>query len=368
MKITGAVLERLDAEAPYAKSRPLSICEIELAPPGPTEVLVQIESAGVCRSDLSVVQGHRPRPVPMLLGHEAAGIVKKAGSACQQVEPGDRVVMTFLPRCGECSACHTEGRVPCSVGSAANGSGLLCSGESRLSREGSALYHHLGVSAFATHAIVDERSLVKVDPDIPSEIAALFGCAVLTGGGAVLNVAQPEAGDEVIVVGLGGVGMSAALVAGAVGCEVIGVDANPAKLKEFRSMGFPRVHTPQEASTAELQAPHVIEAVGHPRALETAFELTSPGGQTVSVGLPPSSDTSRISPLELVAGARRITGSYLGSSVPHRDIRTYSSLWRQGLLPVEKLVSKYTTLEEINEAMDELDQGSSVRQIISFSS
>src|SRR5579875_2360496 len=144
MRITGAVLEEVGRPAPFRESRPITVGPLELAEPGPTELLVAIEAAGVCHSDLSVVDGNRPRPVPMLLGHEAAGIVEATGDAVTDVRAGDRVVLTFLPRCGECAACRTDGRLPCERGSASNAAGELLGGGSRLSRGGERVAHHLG--------------------------------------------------------------------------------------------------------------------------------------------------------------------------------------------------------------------------------
>ncbi|TPX04756.1 alcohol dehydrogenase, partial [Schumannella luteola] len=225
MRIRGAVLERTGDPRPYAASRPLAVRELELDPPASGELLVRIEVAGVCHSDLSVVDGNRPRPLPMLLGHEAAGIVEAAGPGVDDVAVGDRVVMTFLPRCGDCAGCASDGRMPCERGSAANGAGELLEGGRRLHADGGEVFHHLGVSAFADHAVVSRRSVVPVPHDVPADVAALLGCAVLTGGGAVLNAARPADGDTVMVVGLGGVGMAALLVARALGHPVIAVDA-----------------------------------------------------------------------------------------------------------------------------------------------
>lgn len=373
MKIEGAVLERTDASRPFADSRPLTLSTLELDEPGPGELLVRIEAAGVCHSDLSVVDGNRVRPTPMLLGHEAAGIVERVGEGDQDpaleapaIGVGDRVVMTFLPRCGECPECRTDGRLPCRVGSAANNEGTLVGGGSRLHRDGAPVAHHLGVSGFATHAVVSATSVVRVDPDVPAEVAALLGCAVLTGGGAVLNAGRPAPGDDVVVVGLGGVGMAAVLVAVATGHRVIGVDALPAKLQLARDLGADLAYSPADAVAAGVRAPVVIEAAGHPAAFETAFALTAPGGTTVTVGLPRPDARSSIAPLTLTAEARTVIGSYLGSSVPSRDIPRYVDLWRQGVLPVEKLVSARVGLGDLNEAMDALASGEALRQLITF--
>ncbi|HEX4057373.1 MAG TPA: alcohol dehydrogenase catalytic domain-containing protein [Galbitalea sp.] len=366
MNIVGAVLEESGRARPFADSRPLSLGELELADPAAGELLVRIEAAGVCHSDLSVVDGNRPRPVPMLLGHEAAGIVEAVGKGVSDISVGDRVVMTFLPRCGRCAGCATDGRLPCEVGTAANNEGTLVGGFRRLTRDGQPVSHHLGVSAFATHAVVNRTSVVRVDDDVPPEVAALLGCAVLTGGGAVLNTGRPALGEPVLVVGLGGVGMAALLTAIAEGHPVVGVDALPAKLEEALALGASEVFTPAELAESGVTASVVIEAAGNPRALETAVSATSIGGTTVTVGLPAATAMASISPLALVAGARSIVGSYLGSAVPERDIPRYVELWRAGRLPVEKLISSRITLDDINGALDELAEGREIRQLIEF--
>lgn len=374
MKIRGAVLEEIGRARPFADSRPITISELELDGPGPTELLVRIEAAGLCHSDLSVVDGNRVRPTPMLLGHEAAGIVEEAGAgaAAAGFAVGDRVVLAYLPRCGECAGCRTDGRLPCAPGSAANGDGVLLGGGIRLHRtdadgERHDVRHHLGVSGFATHAVVDHRSAVVVDPDVPPEVAAVLGCAVLTGGGAVMNAGALQPGEDAIVVGLGGVGMAALLTAVSLGHgRVIGVDAVPDKLTRARELGASEVYTPQEAADAGIRAPLVVEAAGHPRAFETAFALTTPGGRTVTVGLPSPAARSEISPLLVTAEARTVIGSYLGSAVPARDIPRYAQLWREGRLPVEELISDTITLDDVNAAMDTLADGKAIRQIIRF--
>lgn len=364
--IRGAVLNTMGAQAPYAESRPLTVDELELTGPGPGELLVRIEAAGLCHSDLSVVNGSRPRPVPMLLGHEAAGIVEEVGPGVVSVSPGQRVVMTFLPRCAECAACATEGRLPCERGSASNAAGTLLTGTRHLTRGGEEVQHHLGVSGFATHAVVDERSVVPVGDDVPPTVAALLGCAVLTGGGALLNAGRITAETSIAVVGLGGVGMAGLLTALATGCRVIAVDAQESKLATAREWGAAEAYTPAEALEREVQADVVLEAVGHPRAFETAFRLLGLGGTLVTVGLPAPGATAEIEPLQLTARAQTVVGSYLGSAVPKRDVPAFEALWRAGRLPLERLVSRQITLDEINEGMDGLASGSVIRQVVAF--
>lgn len=364
--IRGAVLNTMGAEPPYADSRPITVAELELEGPGPGELLVRIEAAGLCHSDLSVVNGSRPRPLPMLLGHEAAGIVEEVGEGVESVRPGQRVVMTFLPRCGECAACATEGRLPCERGSAANTAGTLLTGARRLSRSGETVQHHLGVSGFATHAVVDERSVVPVGDDVPPHVAALLGCAVLTGGGALLNAGRITPETAVAVVGLGGVGMAGLLTALATGCRVVAVDAQEAKLATAREWGAAEALTPAQAIERGVQADVVLEAVGHPRAFETAYRLLGLGGTLVTVGLPAPGATAEIEPLQLTARAQTVVGSYLGSAVPKRDVPAFERLWREGRLPLERLVSRRIGLEEINEGMDALASGSVIRQVVAF--
>jgi alcohol dehydrogenase len=367
MKITGAVLETVGSPAPWSESRPIVIRQLELDAPGPHELLVRVEAAGVCHSDLSVVNGVRPRGVPLLLGHEAAGIVEAIGDEVDDVVVGDRVAMTFLPRCGVCASCLSGGRTPCEPGSAANGAGRLLDGDKRIHDGGRVIDHHLGVSGFATRAVVDHRSVVIVDADVPPTVAAIMGCAVLTGGGAVVNAARVEPGETVAIIGLGGVGMAALLVALAIdGVQVIAVDANPDKLRTATEFGAARAYSPADAIADGVLASVVIEAVGRAAAFETAVAMTAPGGRTVTVGLPAPDDLATVSPLKLVAEGRTIVGSYLGSSIPSRDIPRFIELWRAGRLPVEKLVSSTIELGELNEAMDALAAGRAIRQMILF--
>lgn len=364
MKIKGAVLERIGDLRPYDASRPLTVSELDLADPEPEEVLVRIEAASVCHSDLSVVDGSRIRPVPMLLGHEAAGVVVSTGAGVTDLAAGRRVILTFLPRCGSCRGCRTQGIAPCERGSASNGAGEMLAGGTRLSRDGAPVRHHLGVSGFATYAVVDRRSIVPVDDDVPAPVAAVLGCAVLTGGGAVLNAARPVSGMRVGVVGLGGVGMAALLTALAhEGVEVAAVDSAPRKRDQALAFGATVAYSPDDAAV-ELKADVVIEAVGRAVAFELAVTCTAPGGRTISVGLPSPTDTATISPLGLVAEGRTIVGSYLGSSVPERDLPVFIDLWRQGRLPVERLISSTLRLEHINDAFERLAAGSELRQVL----
>ena len=296
MRIEAAVLERIGAPKPYAESRPLKIETLTLDPPGSGEVLVRIAAAGLCHSDLSVINGDRPRPTPMALGHEAAGVVVEVGADVPDLAPGNHVVMVFMPSCGHCLPC-AEGRPAlCEPGAAANGAGTLLSGGRRLHGAEGLVHHHLGVSAFADHAVVSRRSLVKIDPDIPLESAALFGCAVLTGVGAAVNTAGIRPGQAVAVVGLGGVGLASLL--GAIACgarQVVAVDLAEDKLALARSLGASdTVNARDEDAVEQIRAltgggaEVVLEMAGSGRAMALAFAATRRGGTTVTAGLPPA--------------------------------------------------------------------------------
>lgn len=370
MKIRAAVLNTMDAERPFAESQPLTVEELELDAPQNGEVLIRMTAAGVCHSDLSVVDGNRPRPLPMALGHEGTGVIEEVGPGVEGLNVGDHVVTVFLPRCEDCENCRTDGKLPCSRGTESNNSGYLPGGghEVRLHRpDGAEVLHHLGVSAFATHAVVNQASVVKIGSDVPAEAAAPLGCAVLTGGGAVVNAGQPEEGDSIMVVGLGGVGIAALLTAiGLKKGTVIAVDAEEDKLSRAAELGADETYTPGQVSEQGIKANLVIEAAGHPKAFETAFNATAVGGRTVTVGLPSPKAESVINPVVLTAEARTVMGSYLGSAVPSRDIPRYEDLWRQGELAVEELVSSRIALDDINQAMDTLADAKAIRQVIIF--
>jgi alcohol dehydrogenase len=352
---------------PYAQSRPLEIVELELAPPGPGELLVRVGAAGLCHSDLSVIDGSRPRVMPMVLGHEAAGEVVEVGPEVREFAAGDHVVMAFVPTCGECGPCRAGRAALCEPGAAANAAGSLLSGERRWS---DGLHHHLGVSAFADHVVVSEHSAVKVDADLPWEIAALFGCAVLTGVGAALNSAGVQEGDRVAVFGLGGVGLAALLGARMAGAgEIVAVDLVEDKLEHARALGATPIHAGEGAVEAVRQATgggadKAIETVGSARVLQQAYEATRRGGTTVTVGLPHPEQRLDIQAVSLVTEERTLKGSYLGSCVPRRDIPTFIEAYKQGRLPVDELLTHRIALEELNEAFDRLADGGAVRQAV----
>lgn len=371
MKITAAVLERGEVKGNYAAEKPLTVREVELAPPGPGEVLIRIAAAGVCHSDLSVINGTRPRPLPMVLGHEASGYVEEVGAGVDDLAPGDHVVCIFAPGCGRCTPC-AEGRPAlCEKAAKHHGVGELMTGHRRLSMDGRPVHHHVGISAFASHAVVARQSLVKVDQDIAPHISTLFSCAMLTGAGAVFNTAHIKPGSKVAVVGIGGVGMAAILGAAAAGAgQIVAIDPFENKLDVARQMGATDAVKAGEGVVEAVRdltgggVDYAFELAGSVRALETAYDITRRGGTTVTAGLPHPDSRMALNALKLVAEERSLKGSYIGSCVPQRDLPRMFALHRRGLLPVEKMLSHRLPLADINLAMDRLEDGSAIRQVV----
>lgn len=374
MKIRGAVLNAMGAQPPYDSSKPLSVDTVELEAPGRGEVLVRIAAAGLCHSDLSVINGDRPRPTPMLLGHEAAGVIETCGEGVDDLKPGDHVVLIFMPSCGHCLPC-SEGRPAlCVNGAVSNTAGTLMGGARRLFRGGERINHHMGCSAFAERAVVSRYSCVKVDPSVPLEHAALFGCAVLTGVGAVVNTAKVPMGASVAIVGLGGVGLAALLGAVAAGASrIVAVDVSKDKLEFAKTLGA--------TDTFDAAAPDAVDAIrnatdggveyalefaGSVKAMELSYKITRRGGTTVTAGLPHPSQTFAIPHTHLVAEERTVKGSYIGTCVPQRDLPRFVALYKLGRLPVDKLLTHRMKLDDINAGFERLREGKAVRQVVVF--
>ena len=389
MKTTATVLREMGMPAPFAETEPLERVELELSPPGEGELLIRIRAAGLCHSDLSVITGQRPRVMPMALGHEAAGEVVATGPGDHGFVEGDHVVLAFVPACGECRFCVEERPALCVPGGEANVEGTLLGGGIRLFEgSGTEVHHHLGVSALADHAVVSARSAVKVPDDLPFDIAALFGCAVLTGAGAVLNTgAGALPARSIAIFGLGGVGLAALLAAKSQDPEtLIAVDTVQSKLDLADELGADLVvHAGPDAVGQIREATGggvagtrtgVYVGVGPSEyaarlsagagAGSEAYAATGRGGTTVTAGLPHPSRKLEIPAISLVAEERTLKGSYLGSCVPRRDIPEFIRMYRAGELPVEKLLSHRLTPDQINQGFDRLAKGEAVRQIVIF--
>lgn len=374
MKTRAAILHKTSVDFPYSKSKPIAIETLDLDGPGPGEVLVRMAAAGLCHSDLSVVNGDRPRALPIVIGHECSGIVEDLGPGVDDLQKGDHVVMVFMPSCGHCTPC-AEGRPAlCEPGIVANTAGTLMSGARRFKRDGVAVSHQVGVSAFSEYAVMSRRSLVNIGKELPLDLAALFGCAVLTGVGAVMNSAKVPLGGTVAIVGLGGVGLCAVLGAIASGAShIVAVDLLDHKLALARQLGATDAFSAANADAASAireatkgGLEYVVETAGSAAAMDLAYKITKRGGTTVTIGLPPPDAALSVPLVQMVAEERTVKGSYIGSCVPVRDIPRYISLYRQGKLPVDRLLSDRIKLDDINAGFERLRTSDVVRQVVVF--
>ena len=373
MKMKAAVLRQFNAPQPFADSRPLSIEEVELLPPQHNEVLVKMGGGGVCHSDLSVINADRPRNTPVVMGHEGAGEIVECGPGINDLKAGDHVVFQFSPSCGRCRRC-LEGRPQvCELGAKTKAQGHLMGGGSRLrDADGNELAHHTGISCYAEYGVLDRGSVVKVDNDLPLHEAALFGCAVITGAGAVINTARILPGDSVAIVGLGGVGLSGLLGAVLGGAEkIVAIDLSDEKLGLARQLGATHTvnatdpnHVEQVRDITDGGVDFAFDLAGTIKAMETAYNVTRYGGSVVTAGLSPSSANFSFNQSNLVSQEKSIRGSYMGSCVPVRDIPRFISLYRQGRLPVDRLVDRTIGFEELNAAFDKLQGNTTVRQVL----
>jgi alcohol dehydrogenase len=309
----------------------------------------------------------------MVLGHEATGEIVELGADVQGFRVGDRVVFCFVPSCGRCVPCASGRPSLCEPGAAANVAGTLLGGERRwLDASGTALHHFLGVSGFAECTVVSARSAVRIDHDLVPEIAALFGCAVMTGVGAVVNTAKVSAGESVAIFGLGGVGLAALLGARAAGANpLIALDVAAHKFSLARELGATHCIDAADADAIDhlRELSHggvqfAIESVGSERVLAQAYAATRRGGTTVTVGLPAPDRMLSIPALSLVNEERTLKGSYMGSSVPSRDVPRFIALYRAGLLPVDRMLTHRLQLDEINTGFDRLARAEAIRQVV----
>jgi alcohol dehydrogenase len=310
----------------------------------------------------------------MVLGHEASGIVRDVGPGVVDLEPDDHVVFSYVPMCGRCTCCATGRPALCESGAASNVAGTLLGGGIRFRKGAARMLHHLGVSGFSQFTVAAQESLIKIDRAVPLETAALFGCAILTGVGAVTNTAKVSPGQSVAVFGLGGVGLSAIMGAKLAGAfPIIAVDTLPAKFELARRLGAHHTIDPTTqdvvATIADLTAGGVefaFEAVGSAAVLATAYASVRRGGTAVSVGLPHPNQQLSIQAVSLAGQEKGIRGSYMGSAVPRRDVPRFINLYQSGALPVDALLSPSIRLEEINIGFDRLADGSAIRQLIHF--
>lgn len=372
MKTRAAVLYEMGLPTPYAESKPLKIETLELDAPKREEVLLRVKAVGLCHSDLSVINGSRSRPTPMALGHEATGEIIKVGEGVTEFQEGDHVVCTFIPSCGRCLPCKEGRPALCERGAESNEKGEMLAGGKRLHIKNEDVYHHLGVSGFAEYAVVSIHSIVKVDSEIPFEQTALFGCAVVTGVGAVINTAQVKPGSSVAIIGLGGIGLNALMGAKLAGArDIIALDINTNKFDIAKKLGATEVYDSTKSDIVEKikektdgGVDYVFETAGAVPAMQVAYQITRRGGMTITTGLPDPDDQFSIPQVTLAAEERTIKGSYVGSCVPSRDIPIFVQLYKQGKLPVDELLSETLFLDDINEGFDKLANGEVTRLVV----
>ena len=372
MKMTAAVMYEQGLQRPFSESQPLKIETVDLDGPGEGEVLVQVAAAGLCHSDLSAIKGLRPRAMPTVVGHEAAGVVIETGTGVSNFVTGDHVVMVFVASCGRCSYCSSGRPNLCQSSWKARSEGTLQSGARRLRINGKPLNHYSGISAFAEYAVVSEKSLVKIPKELPLTLAAIFGCAVITGVGAVLNTARDVAGKSIAIVGLGGIGLSALLGAVLGGARtIIAIDTKESKLELARELGATHVFLGSDpdcvAKIKEVTdggVDYAMEMAGGIAALTLAYAIGRRGNTTICAGLPPHDATFPVRPAEMVSDERVVMGSYMGSSVPQRDIPHYAEQFLTGKLPVDRLLTVQLSFDQLNAGFDKLDDGEVVRQIL----
>jgi Zn-dependent alcohol dehydrogenase len=365
-----------------APGRPPAIEQVELAAPRDGEIVVRIEAAGVCHSDYHYMTGDLTAPLPLVLGHEGAGIVEELGPrASGRIRVGDRVALLWRPRCGVCEACVSGNPVLCELGKVQAATGGLPDGTSRLSlpvdsggaADGTALHHLMGVSCFAEKVVVNENAAVVVPDGVPPEVAAISACAVITGVGAVLNVVEFAAGRPLLVIGAGGVGLSAVMGAALTGAHpVIVVDVDDRKLELARELGAAIAINGREtdataavlAATGGRGVDWAIEAIGRPATLRQALDCTAAGGAVVAVGLG-SADTEFAVPLnQLVQRQKRVIGSLYGSSNPLIDLPRIFQLYLAGRLPIDRLLGERLPLDEVAAAYEHLVSGAVGRGIL----
>ncbi len=351
----------------------VEITEVSLAHPGPGEILVEIAAAGVCHSDVHVVNGDWPVPTPTVLGHEGSGVVRALGPGVHNHAIGDHVVLSWVASCGECRPCRNGRPVQCATYAATVGpQGVLFDGTTRLSINGTPAHHYLGVSSFAEYAVVPATGAIKVRSDAPLREISLIGCAVATGIGAVRHTAKVPAGATVAVIGCGGVGLSCIQGARLAQAErVVAVDVVASKLDLAMKLGATeRVWAGDGDVVEQLLAlvpeglDFVFDAIGKVSTTEQAIAALGLGGAAVIVGLPPAGSSARFDPLALAEADQRILGSNYGSIVPSVDIPDLVDLFMAGDIDLESMISAHRPLSEAASALEDLAGGSALRQLL----
>ena len=365
MKAKAAILYEVDT--------PLRIEEIDIDDPKDEEVLVKLSATGVCHSDIHVIKGDIPAFMPVVLGHEGAGIVEKVGKNVTEVKPGDKVVLVVTPHCGKCAACLTGKPYICERVMDAGMGGTMMDGTSRMKKDGEPLHHYFCQSSFSQYCVAEEEVVVKVPDDVPLDVVCLLSCGSSTGIGAVLNKAKVEPGDSVAIIGCGGVGLSAVMAAHLIGASrIFAVDKLENKLQMAQELGATDlVNASKEDPLEKIQlatmggVDYVIEAIGNADTIAMAFNMLKYGGTAVVVGVAPWGALVSIDAMFLLA-EKSLTGCIAGRLRPRIDIPRYVDLFKAGRLPLDKLVTARYPLEKINDAIQATLEGKVIRAVITF--
>ena len=363
MKTMAAVL--------YAYHSPLVIEELDLAEPGPDEVLVKVNATGLCHSDLHVIDGEWRSPLPQVLGHEAAGTVVRCGAGVTKLTPGQRVIFSFRPNCGECFYCHQGHPVLCEGRSAP--AGTFLDGKTRLTKNGQPIYHMARVASFAEHAVTPAEQLIPIPDDFPMAVAALIGCAVMTGVGAVINTAQVQAGSSVAVIGCGGVGLNVVQGARLAGADkIIAIDTRENKLEYAQRFGATHlINASKSDPVAQVKAlmagrgaDYTFEAIGLGLTIRQAVDAARPRGTITIAGMPPDGEEVHLDARVLAGQEKLIRGSFYGSTRPRIDFPKMVDLYSNHKLDIDPLISRTYPLEQINEGFDLLRRGEVARGVV----
>lgn len=356
-------------------NQPLEIEDVDIGKPGPREVLIRTAAAGVCHSDVHFWDGTFPFPLPTVLGHEAAGVVEAVGNMVSYVKKGDHVITILSPFCGYCDYCLTGHMSVCATQNRA-ATTRLPKEEPRLSRQGKPMVQYLNLSSFAEFMLVHENAIAKIRPDMPLDRAALIGCGVITGVGAVFHSARVEPGSTVAVIGCGGVGLSCingASLAGA--CRIIGIDLEDHKLNLARTFGATDVINARDddavAKVREMTGGGVhyaFEAIGLKRTAEQAFEMLKPTGVATVIGMIAPGVKLEISGLDLLSQEKHLQGSIMGSNRFRVDFPRLVDFYMQGKLKLDELISDRIKLEDVTDALRNLkeNKGNVARQVVIF--
>ena len=367
MKINAAVLRKTGAE--------ISVEELELGSPRSAEVLVELKASGICHSDYHVVTGDAGHELPVVLGHEGAGIVKEIGAGVSTLKAGDHVALSWIPFCGSCYLCMHGKTNLCKAYTGPLWEGTMFDGTTRLTDSSGASIRHLSsLACWATHAVVPEQSCVPIPVDLPLDVASIIGCAVTTGVGAALNKASVLPGSSVVVYGAGGVGLSVVMGAKLAGAaKIIVVDISDSKKDLAKSFGATHFVLSEKGTLDEIKAftdgigaDYAFEAVGNTERETRLMDTMRPGGTAVMIGFPASGEKFQVNPAEIIRDEKVLTGSIYGTAHTKRDFVKFGDLCMNGKLPVDRLITSTCSLEQINEACKEMLDGVEGRIIINF--